>query len=144
MAIKFISLPAFALTFALVQSPAALACSDMHKKDWVVRVAEKLHLSSEQNAKVKAYAHKTKMNIAVKRHELQTICKHINETFHSGMMNETKLDEFADKKTRLMGEIIKLKLQERYEIYQTLNAKQKAEMDHMVQRWEEKHHHKGS
>jgi hypothetical protein len=39
-----------------------------------------------------------------------------------------------------MGEIIKLKLQERYDVYQTLNAKQKAEMDHMVQRWGEKHH----
>lgn len=143
MAIKFMSLSALALTFALVQSPTALACSDMHKKDWVVKVAEKLHLNSEQKAKVKAYAHKTEMDIAVKRHELQAICKHINETFHSGMMNETKIDEFADKKTRLMGEIIKLKLQERYEIYQTLDAKQKTEMDHIVQQWEEKHHHKG-
>ncbi|MCX7091205.1 MAG: Spy/CpxP family protein refolding chaperone [Legionellales bacterium] len=140
MAIKFMSLSALALTFALVQSPAALACSDMHKGDWVVKVAEKLHLSTEQKAKVNAYAHKTKIEIAEKRHELHDIGKNINETFHSGMMTETKLDGFAGQKTRLMGEIIKLKLQERYDVYQTLNAKQKAEMDHMVQRWEEKHH----
>ncbi len=141
MAVKFLGLSALALTLALTQAPAALACHAMHNGDWVVKVADKLHLDAAQKVKVKAYAHKAKMEIAVKHRELDVICKQINEAFHSGTMNESKLDAFADKITHEDGAIVRIKLQERHDIYQTLSAKQKEKMDSMVHKWEEKHHH---
>lgn len=143
MRFKLIHLSVLACALTLAHSSAVLACCHGgHKGDWVVKVVEKLHLNAEQKAKVNLYAHKAKIELAVKRHEMHVLCKQINEAFHSGTINSAKLDALADKETHLVGTIIRLKLQERFDIYQVLDAKQKAQMDMLIAKWESEHHEK--
>lgn len=140
MTFKIISLSALALTIAVAQTPMAVACPGKHKEDWILKVTEKLDLSTEQKVKIKSYAHKAKLELESKHHELKEIHNHVNEAFHSGNINEAKVDEFANQEEKVMGSIAKIRLHERFEIYNTLNEKQKEKMGKMIQDWEEKHH----
>lgn len=141
MSVKLFSLSALVLAFAVAHAPAAVACSchKMDKKDWVLKVTEKLDLTTEQKVKIKIYAQKAKMELMIKRHEWRNIHKQVNEAFRSTSINEAKIDEFAHQEEKVMGSMAKIRLHERYDIYSTLDDKQKEKMNQIIKDWEEKH-----
>ena len=139
---KLLALSALAFTLTSIQSPIVVAQGAMHQENCVLNAAEKLDLNAEQKLKIKLFAHKAQIDITLKRHELHTIRKHIHETFHSGNMNIVKIDEFAKQQERVYGSIVKLRLYERYKIYQALNAKQREKMDLIFGECLENHPHK--
>ncbi len=139
MNVKLLALSALAFTITLVQAPIVVAQSAIQREDCVLNAVEKLDLNAEQKLKIKLFAHKAKIDITLKRHELHTIRKHIHETFHSGNMNIVKIDEFAKQEGRVFGSIVKIRLHERYKIYQTLTAKQRQKMDPIVEECLENH-----
>ena len=129
MAVKLLALSALTFTLTLMHTPDVLAHGAMQQEDCVLNAIENLDLNAEQKLKMRLFAHKAKIDITLKQHELHTIQKHIYETFHSGNMNIVKIDEFAKQQERVYGSIVKLRLHERYKINQTLNAKQREKMD---------------
>ncbi len=139
MSVKLFSLSALALAFAVAHVPAAVACPKIDKEDWVLNVAEKLDLTTEQKVKIKIYAQKAKIELTVKRHEWRNIHKQVNEAFRSTSINEAKIDEFAHQEEKVMGSMAKIRLHERYDIFSTLDDKQKEKMNQIIKDWEEKH-----
>ncbi|PJD93556.1 MAG: hypothetical protein CK424_01785 [Legionella sp.] len=140
MSVKFFSLSALALAFAVAHAPAAVACPKMDKEDWMVKVTEKLDLTTAQKAKIKIYAEKAKMELTVKHHEWREIHNQVNEAFRSSSINEAKVDEFANQEEKVIGSMAKIRLHERYDIYSTLDDKQKEKMNQIIKDWKEKHH----
>ena len=139
MAVKLLALSALTFTLTLMQTPGVLAHGAMQQEDCVLNAVENLDLNAEQKLKIRLFAHKAKIDITLKQHELHTIQKHIYETFHSGNMNIVKIDEFAKHEGRVFGSIVKIRLHERYKIYQTLTAKQRQNMDPIVEECLENH-----
>lgn len=143
MKIKYLSLPVIALSMALSYTPSAFACHNIceHKHNWR-KISEQLTLSADQNDKIKALNEKTKTDIKTKYQELKDIRMKINDAFRNNDMSDTKVDSFATQEQQVMGAILKIRLQERYDTYKLLDDKQKEKMNGMVKKWEEKHHDK--
>jgi Spy/CpxP family protein refolding chaperone len=141
MAIKFTSLSALALALVVGQAPTAFADhhEGMKKGDWVLHVAEKLDLTTEQKVKVKMYADKAKMEVNMKQHDMSNLRVTVNEAFKSGAMTDAKVDEFAGQEQQLIGAVIKARLQERFNVYSILTDKQKEKMNEMTAKWAKKH-----
>ena len=144
MTIKLAVISALIFTVTLVKAPLVIAHTSTHHEDCVLNAVEKLDLHPEQKIKIKLFAHKAKMQITLKRHELHTIGLHIQETFHSGDMNIAKIDTFAKQNERVMGSIAKIRLLERYKIYQTLTVQQREKMDRGVEECLKSHIHQSS
>ncbi len=125
---KHLSLAAVALSFLLVQAPAAFADShdtwDQSKK--VNKIAEKLSLTAEQKTKIKDIIKKASDDIKPKKDELKKISKEIDQDFKSNTLTESKIDSYVDQKQPLIGEIMKIRLTERLQISQVLTDAQKA------------------
>lgn len=142
MNIKTFSLSAMVLSLALCQAPAVFAHDSCeHKHDWILKISEKLNLSSEQKSKIHAIIEKEHGNIEAKHHEMLMIRQNINQSYDNKDITRMKVDEYARQEEQVVGAIIKIRMQERYDVYEVLDDKQKAKMNKMIMDRSQKHKH---
>lgn len=130
-----------ALSLAFMHSPVALANHEhCHaKSDWVLKVSEKLDLTSEQKAKVKVIGDNAKTQATAKHTELHAIHRQMNEAYRTNTISLDKVDEFADREGHLLMDMVKIRQHERFDVYNLLDAKQKEKMNMTISNWEMKH-----
>ena len=133
MPIKLTVLSTFLFAVGSIHTPAVLAYSATQEEDCILNAVEKVDMPSEQKIKIKLFVHKAKMQITLKRHELHTINLHTYEAFHSGDMNIAKINTFAKQEERVMGAIARIRLFERYKIFQILTAEQRETINTSVE-----------
>ncbi|MDF1758092.1 MAG: Spy/CpxP family protein refolding chaperone [Legionellaceae bacterium] len=137
---KFLSMSAFVLAFLLVQSPVAMAghCGcEMGKK--MHEMMAKLDLNKEQQDKIKGIMDKHKEGMKVKHDELHDVRMLANTAFNEDKMTESKVDEFVNKETQIVGEMMKCRMMERFEVSQVLTPEQKKKLHAMMDKWKADH-----
>ncbi len=131
---KFISICALALSIVIFMSPAAQAgdcgCDSLGHK--MHEAMEKLHLTPEQQDKIKAIHGKAHEIIKAKHDEMHTLRMTIHDAFKNGSMTAEKVDAFANQKIQIVGAIIKTHMMERFEMSKVLNDEQRQKLHDMV------------
>lgn len=125
-----------ALSFSLVIGQTALAhegCGDNMKK-----MIESLRLDDAQKAKVMPILDQLKSSIKASAEQFKDLDTQINQQIQSDNTDQATLDGLMDKKTKLVGDMMKAKANAKHQIYSLLNAQQKTVYQSMVKKWEEK------
>ncbi len=123
------------LTFVaccLFQAPMVSANPRMHQEDCIIAAIDGLKLSPQQKSTMKLTAQKAKIDIAIKRHELGVIRRHIHESFRSGNMNMGQINKFAKQNENVLGSIVKLRLTERFKLYRGLSTLERQTMEDSI------------
>ncbi len=138
MNIKKLSLSVLALSLALSQSVFANEFCKQ-KKDWIVKISEKLGLNAAQKSKIKDLADQAMVDVKAKREDMRMIRMHLNEAYTNHTIDPTKLDEFIGQQQQVKDALVKLRAKERYDIYMELNDNQKEKMNKMIAEWSKSH-----
>ncbi|MCP0913451.1 MULTISPECIES: Spy/CpxP family protein refolding chaperone [Legionella] len=134
---QIILLPLLALSLAF--SPVTFAnkgdghCTCMHMK----KMMQELNLTPEQQTKIKEIKDNAKSNMQAKREEMMSLKKQMKELVRSEKMDEAKLDQLINQKKELMASKMKAKIMMKNQIYNVLDAQQKAKFAAMMDKWEQ-------
>lgn len=132
---KLLWIAAIAFSFALNQSASANSwgCGEGIKK-----MILSLKLDKDQQEKVKPILEQLKSSIASNEAPMQDVSKQINEQVLSPTMDQSTVDQLVDKKTQLIGNMIKAKLTAKNQIFAILRPEQKTKLQGMMKNLEEK------
>lgn len=140
---KFLWLPALALSFMLGQPaqacPTDKADTPCHCSSTMKQLSNKLDLSDEQKAKVKAIRTQAHNNTKANYQELKNIKSQINALIKTDKMDEAKLDALVSQRSKLSAAMLKNHVVMQHQIYSVLNDKQKAQFDQIKKQYELKH-----
>lgn len=139
---KYLGLSVLALSLSFAQAPMAFADSE-HKcfgnGEHFRKVVETLNLTAEQKTKIQAIREQAKKDIDAKHEELRKIRMQINDAYRDKTMDSSKIDSFVTQKKDIIGDIMKVRMTERYDISNVLTDEQKTKLVDMMKSWEEKH-----
>lgn len=99
---------------------------------------ESLNLDSAQKAKVKPVLEQLKTSMKDNAAQLQSLDIQIKQQATSDAMDQAAVDALIDKKTALIGNMIKAKISAKHQIFIVMNDKQKAELKKKLEKKEEK------
>ena len=140
---RFIRTAAVVLSTLLFQSSVALAYTCAHEDHHTPGVHEIMHhldLTKEQQEKVKVICDKAHHAIEAKDKELKDVRTLAIAAYKDGSMDEAKIEEFVKKKEHILGDMVRIKMMQRYEVGKLLTQEQK---DKAAKIMEEKFkHHK--
>lgn len=125
-----------ALSFSLVIGQTALAhegCGDNMKK-----MISSFKLDDAQKAKITPVLDQLKTSLKASAEQFKDLDTQINQQIQSDNMDQATLDGLMDKKTKLVGDMMKAKANAKHQIFSVLNAQQKTEYQNMMKKWEEK------
>lgn len=124
-----------ALSFSLMFGQTALAnehCGDMKK------MIGSLKLDDAQKAKVEPILEQFKTAMKASAGQFKDLETQINQQIQSDSTDQSALDGLIDKKTKLIGDMMKAKASAKHQIYTILSPQQRTEYQNMVKKWEEK------
>ncbi|CAM2839002.1 envelope stress induced periplasmic protein [Legionella steigerwaltii] len=128
---------AAAFTFTLALSPVVLAhsggCGEGLKK-----MVESLKLDDSQKSKIKPILEQLKSTMKNDVTQMRDISQQLNQQAESANMDQSTVDSLVDKKTKLIGDMIKAKITAKNQIYAVLNPQQKTELQNKWKKVEEK------
>lgn len=132
---KLLGIIAVVLSLFLGQSAFAHGwfCGDKMDK-----LKKELHLTPEQDKKIEPILKQLKTTMKDNATQMKDLSKQVNEQITSNSTDESNLDSLIDKKTKMIGDMMKAKLHAKHEIYNTLDEKQKTHFKKMMQEWEHK------
>jgi Spy/CpxP family protein refolding chaperone len=134
-------LPTLLVALSMVTS-ATQACTDEKMHDKLEKIAMKLELSKEQRAQIQAIHQESKQKLMPLRAEMISVHQHVNEAYHNNAMNGFKLNGFVREEKEIVGNAIKVRMDERYKINQLLTEKQRIKFSEMIEHWEKEHFEK--
>lgn len=126
-----------ALTFSMILGQTALADSDKCG-DKLHKMVENLHLDKDQQAKLQPIVDQFKATVKDNWTQMRDIRKQISEQVLSDKMDQATVDGLIDKKTQLMGNIIKARVSAMNQISTILKPEQKTKLHDTMKKWEEK------
>ena len=132
---KIIQTAAFAFTLAV--SPVVLAhsggCGEGFKS-----MVESLKLDDSQKAKIKPILDQLKTSMKNDADQMKDLSRQINQQAESATMDQSAVDDLIDKKTKLIGDMMKAKITAKNQIISVLNPQQKAELQNKMKKMEAK------
>ncbi|KTD73267.1 Spy/CpxP family protein refolding chaperone [Legionella tucsonensis] len=123
--------------FALALSPVVLAHSG-ECKERLKNMVESLKLDESQKSKIKPILEKLKATMKNNGEQMRDLSKQLHQQAESASMDQSTVDDLIDKKTKLMGDMIKAKIEAKNQIYAVLNPEQKTELQNKMKKKEEK------
>lgn len=135
MAKKFFSIFVIALSLLVIQTSTSFAGEECGCQAMAMKMHDavaKLDLTQEQKDKIKEVVSRTRDANNAKRDEMRDLRMLINSSFKDNTMTESKIDEFANKQMHVMGDIIKMRMMERFDISKTLTPEQKEKLNEMM------------
>ena len=97
---------------------------------------KELHLSAEQETKIKAIREQASVVKAMNMKAMLTIHNQIEKLIRIGKLDDIKLDVLLDQKKDIMATMIKNRILVKHEIYSVLTPQQKTQYDGMMLTWE--------
>lgn len=138
---KIICLSALALSFSLSQAPLTYAGhSKCFAGEHVAKMTEKLDLTTDQKAKIKAIREKAKADLMPLHKDMIANRQAVNALFKSGTVDDSKLETLFNQEKETLGSILKVRMMERRDISNLLTDKQKEKLAGMMQKVEKKTH----
>ncbi len=131
---KIIQTAAFA--FTLVLSPVVLAhggCGEGLKS-----MIESLKLDDTQKSKIKPILDQLKTTMKNDADQMMDLSQQINQQAESANMDQSTVDGLIDKKTKLIGDMMKAKVTAKNQIFSVLNPQQKTELQNKTKQMEDK------
>ncbi|MFI4919493.1 MAG: Spy/CpxP family protein refolding chaperone [Legionellales bacterium] len=130
-----------AFTCALVLSPVILAhtgaCGERMKN-----MVESLKLDDSQKTKIKPILEQLKSTMKMDASQMHDLSNQLNQQAESATMDQSAVDSLIDKKTKLIGDMMKAKIAAQNQIAAVLNPQQKMELQQKMKevkaKWEEK------
>lgn len=125
-----------AFAFTLVLSPVVLAhswCGEGLKN-----MVESLKLDDTQKSKIKPILEQLKSTMKNDVEQMKDIRQQLNQQAESTNMDQSTVDSLIDKKTKLLGDIMKAKITAKNQIYAILTPQQKTELQNKMKKMEEK------
>lgn len=132
---KLLWIIAFACSLFLGQSAFAHKWYCGEKMD---EMKKSLHLTSDQEKKIEPIMKQLKTTMKDSATQMKDVSKEVQEQITTNSTDESALDSLVDKKTKIIGAMIKAKIHAKHEIYGLLDDKQKAHYKKMMQEWEQK------
>lgn len=125
---------AVAFSFVLGQSAFAHSlCGQSMDK-----MVESLKLDDAQKAKVKPVLDQLKSNMQSNWTQMKDLETQINQQVQSANMDQSTVDGLVDKKTALIGNMMKAKIAAKNQIFNVLNAQQKETLQAKMKAKEDK------
>lgn len=124
---------AFASSLVLAQSTFAHGegCKSMHK------MMESLKLDSAQKDKIKPIMEQMKASKKDNWSQMKDLETQMNQQAMSPTMDQATVDSLIDKKTKLIGNMMKAKITAQNQIFAILNADQKTKLTAMMKKMDE-------
>lgn len=140
---QFILAPVIALSLSAVQPVFADQHKDYQDKGichckQMAKMADKLDLTKDQKAKIKAIKETGIKTMKTDSDELRQIRKEMKNLVKSDKMDEAKLEKLIDRKKAIIASMWKEKTMLTHQMYQVLDAKQKEKFSKLMDKWEEK------
>lgn len=124
-----------ALGLSLVLSQSIFA---NHCKHGMSKMIESLNLETAQKEKIKPILEQLKSSKKDNWTQMKDLDNQIHQQATSANMDQATVDALIDKKTNLIGNMMKAKIKATNQIYAVLNPKQKEELQNKKKKWEEK------
>ncbi|KTC79608.1 Spy/CpxP family protein refolding chaperone [Legionella cherrii] len=128
---------AAAFTFTLALSPVVLAHS-WGCGEGLKNMVESLKLDDSQKSKIKPILEQLKSTIQNDAAQMKGLHDQLNQQAESANMDQSTVDGLIDKKTKLIGDMMKAKITAKNQIYAVLNPQQKTELQNRMKKMEEK------
>ncbi len=126
-----------AATFSLVLGQASFAES-RHCGEGMKKMIEKLQLDATQKAKIMPVLDQLKTTMQANWSQMKDLRMQIHQQIQSDSMDQATVDGLIDKKTKLMGDMMKAHVNAKHQIYMLLNPQQKTTWQNMVKKWQDK------
>lgn len=128
----------FTLIFAFSLSQFAFADHHWQCREGLDKLVQELNLDDSQKAKIKPIVDQFKATMKDNGQQLDDLAKQIHQQVKSADFDESTVDSLIDKKTALLGNIMKAKVAATHQILTVLNDKQKAMLQSKMEKIEEK------
>lgn len=124
-----------ALVFSLFVCPTVFAhsCGEGLKD-----MLASLKLDDSQKEKIKPILENMKASMKQNVEQMRELSKQINDQAISPNMDQNTVNGLIDKKTKVIGDMIKAKVMAKSQIYAILNDQQKSQLQGMMKKMEDK------
>lgn len=140
---KFIWLLACALALMIGQTSYACPAENNPAKhchcNEIKSSMNQLNLTSEQKVKIKAIKAQTRASSKVNREQLKNLRQQINILAKAEKIDEAKLDNLINQRSKIKSAQLKNHILMRHQIYTLLTDKQKQQYQEMMKQREQKH-----
>lgn len=126
-----------AVTFSFVLGQTAFAHSG-HCGDGMKKMVENFKLDDTQKAKIMPILDQLKTTLKTSWSQMADLRTQINQQIQSDTMDQATLDGLIDKKTKLIGDMMKAKAAAKHQIFTILNAQQKTMYVDMMKKMHDK------
>jgi protein CpxP len=125
-----------ALAFSFILSQSAFADSwgcgkGMHE------IVGSLKLDDAQKEKIKPILDQLKSSMKDNGVQMKELDKQLNQQVDAANVDQAKVDDLIDQKSKLIGSMMKAKIKAKIQIMPILNDKQKSEMQAMIKKMED-------
>lgn len=127
----------FALAFSFVLSQSAFSHSGMCGEG-LKKMVESLNLDAAQKEKIKPILEKLKTDMKANVDQMKDLRTQMHQQETSATMDQSAVDGLIDKKTKLLGDMMKAKAAAKNQIYNILNEQQKTALQNKWKQVEEK------
>ncbi|MCL9683661.1 Spy/CpxP family protein refolding chaperone [Legionella maioricensis] len=124
-----------AVTFSFVLGQTAFA---NHCGEGMKKMVASFQLDATQKAKIMPILDQLKTTMQANWAQIKDIRMQINQQIQSDNMDQATVDGLIDKKTKLMSDMMKAKVNAKHQMYMLLNPQQKASYQNMVKKWQDK------
>ncbi|KTD11000.1 16 kD immunogenic protein [Legionella gratiana] len=124
-------------TCTLVLSPVVLANSCGCGKG-LKQMVESLKLDDNQKDKIKPILEQLASTIKNDASQMQDLEQQLQQQSESANMDQATVDSLIDKKSKLIGDMIKAKVTAKNQIYAVLNPQQKTELQSKIKNMDKK------
>lgn len=133
---KSLLIATVALTFAVSQS--ALAHGMGMCGDGMKNMMSSMKMDDAQKAKVMPILDQLKTSMKGNEDQFKDIDMQIRQQMLSDKMDQSTVDGLVDKKTRMIGDMMKAKIAAKNQIFNMLTAEQKITMQAMMKKMEDR------
>lgn len=133
---KFLGAATLALTLAV--SSTSFAHSEMCGANKLQHMVSSLKLDDAQKQKIQPIMDNLKTTIQQDWQQLHDLNQQIDAQAVSASMDQSTVNDLVDKKTKLIGDMIKAKVNAENQVIGILNAQQKVELQGMMIKAKEK------
>ncbi|MFT4058205.1 MAG: Spy/CpxP family protein refolding chaperone [Legionella sp.] len=124
---------ACSLVFGSTAMAHAFGCGEGMDK-----MVQSLNLDDSQKQKVKPIIDSLKTSMQQNREQMKDLSKQINAQVTSPNMDQSAVNDLVDKKVKMIGDIIKAKINAKSQIFAVLNDQQKAQFKDMMKKMHDK------
>jgi Spy/CpxP family protein refolding chaperone len=135
---RLIALSTLILSCSLTQIPVAFA-GDWGHQCHIEKLAHKLHLTTEQNSKVKAIITESRKKLEPIHQQMKAIKEKLEQAFIAGNLSGFKERALVREEKDLIDTAIDIRLHESEEISNVLTVKQRTELVNLKHKWKKEH-----